>query len=254
MLRLLALLYFCCALPAMAAETLPIFGYQVVHHFPHDPTAFTEGLFFKDGLLYESTGIEGHSTIRKVRLETGEVLQSRALDRNLFGEGIVDRGGEVIGLTWRNQLGLVFDRASLALLQQFHYPGEGWALTRNATELFMSDGTPYLRVLDPQTLSEKRKIHVTALGEPVERLNELEWVKGEIYANIWQTDHIARIDPMSGHVVGWIDLTGLLASAGPVSGGADVLNGIAYDSAQDRLFVTGKYWPYLFEIKLKPQQ
>ena len=237
--------------PFLAHADLPVEGYEVVHAYPHDPGAFTEGLFYKDGFLYESTGLEGRSTIRKVKLETGEILQMTELPPRLFGEGIVDRNGELIGLTWRNHVGFVLDLGTFSLLQQFPIEGEGWALTRNEHEIFMSDGSSSLRVLDPATLTEKRRIPVTAEGKPVEQLNELEWVKGEIYANIWQTDRIARIDPASGHVKGWIDLTGLLGTQGFVKGRPDVLNGIAYDAKGNRLFVTGKLWPWLFEIRLQ---
>lgn len=237
--------------PFPACADLPVAGYEVVKAYPHDPRAFTEGLFFKDGFLYESTGLEGHSTVRKVRLETGEVLQSTYLSPSLFGEGIIDRGPDIIGLTWRNHVGLVLDFATFSLLSQFPIEGEGWALTRNEHEIFMSDGTAELRVLEPKTLKEKRRIKVTAEGRPVTQLNELEWVEGEIYANIWQTDRIARIDPATGHVLGWIDLAGLLETQGPIGRRVDVLNGIAYDAKAKRLFVTGKMWPWLFEIRPK---
>ncbi len=251
MTRLFAL-FSLLLLPLFAhAAALPVEGYDVVRAYPHDPSAFTEGLFYKDGVLYESTGLEGHSTIRKVKLETGEVLQGTRLSPDLFGEGIVDWEGDLISLTWRNHVGFVLDLSSFALLRQFKIEGEGWALTRNEHEIFMSDGTSSLRVLDPKTLDEKRRIPVTAEGQPVDQLNELEWVDGVIYANIWQTDRIARIDPASGHVLGWIDLSGLLATQGPITGHPDVLNGIAWDAKGHRLFVTGKMWPWLFEIKLK---
>jgi len=231
---------------------IPVYGFAVVHAFPHDPKAFTEGLFYKDGFLYESTGLEGQSSVRKVRLETGAVVQQRNLVADDFGEGIVDWQDRLIGLTWKSGIGYVADLQSFAMRRQFAYPGEGWALTRNDTVLFMSDGTSELRVLDPDTLREIRRIRVTAQGRPVDQLNELEWVKGEIFANIWRSDRIARIDPQSGKVVGWIDLAGLLQSRGPVAGERDVLNGIAYDPGGDRLFVTGKLWPWLFEIRLVP--
>jgi glutaminyl-peptide cyclotransferase len=245
----------CLLLPVLArAAALPVDGYEVVHAYPHDPYAFTEGLFYKDGVLYESTGLEGRSTIRKVKLETGEVLGGTRLSPELFGEGIVDWNGNLISLTWRNHVGFVLDLATFALLRRFEYEGEGWALTRNEHEIFMSDGTSSLRVLDPVTLQEKRRIAVTAEGQPVDQLNELEWVDGVIYANIWQTDRIARIDPVNGHVLGWIDLSGLLATQGPITGHPDVLNGIAYDAKGRRLFVTGKMWPWLFEIRLKPKK
>jgi glutamine cyclotransferase len=233
-----------------AADKLPVYGYKIVHAYPHDPGAFTEGLFYRDGLLYESTGLEGRSSIRKVKLETGEVLFRRDLPAAIFGEGIVDWNDRLIGLTWRTQIGYVADLASFELLRQFSYVGEGWGMTRNDATLFMSDGTSELRVLDPETLEEKRRIKVTAAGAPIDQLNELEWVKGEIFANIWQSDRIARINPQNGHVTGWIDLSGILASQGPIAGRPDVLNGIAYDAKADRLFVTGKFWPWLFEIML----
>jgi glutamine cyclotransferase len=241
------------ALARASEETLPVFGYEVVNFYPHDPRAFTEGLFYKDGFLYESTGLEGHSSVRKVALESGEILQQRDLPAAYFGEGIVDWHDHLVQLTWKSQIGFVSDLRSFAPISQFSYEGEGWALTRSDSKIYMSDGTNDLRVLDPKTLKVIGKIAVTAKGRPVDQLNELEWVKGEIFANIWQTNVIARIDPKSGIVTGWIDLTGLLQSQGPVIRKVDVLNGIAYDAARDRLFVTGKLWPLLFEIKLVPK-
>jgi glutaminyl-peptide cyclotransferase len=248
----LGLLWLLASFSAMA-QAIPAYTYEIVHAYPHDPKAFTEGLFYKDGFLYESTGLEGQSSVRKVKLETGEVVQSSNLVGADFGEGIVDWGKQLIGLTWKSHNGFVADLDSFAPQRHFTYPGEGWALTRNNTEVFMSDGSAALRVLDPDTLQEKRRIRVTAQGRPIANLNELEWVKGEIYANIWQTDRIVRIDPKSGEIIGVIDLSGLLQSQGPVLRVVDVLNGIAYDAAQDRLFVTGKLWPFLFEIRLKPK-
>ncbi len=239
------------ATPAFAA--IPTYGYQVVHTYPHDRTAFTEGLFYLDGYLYESTGLEHHSAIRKEELATGKVLQSRELAPQYFGEGIVNWRGRLIQLTWRSQVGFIYDLASFQPLGQFAYPGEGWALTQNGRQIIMSDGTPDIRFLDPVTLKEVRRITVTADGVPVHNLNELEWVKGEILANIWMTNTIARIDPASGKVIGWIDLTGL-SKAADVGGDQDaVLNGIAYDAKGGRLFVTGKDWPKLFEIRLTPR-
>jgi glutaminyl-peptide cyclotransferase len=238
--------------PAPAADDapIPIYRYQVVHVYPHDPNAFTEGLFYLDGFLYESTGLLGRSSIRRVRLETGEVVQQKDLPPEYFGEGIVAWGQRLIGLTWKNQVGFVFKLKTFALEKRFEYSGEGWALTRNDKALIMSDGTDELRWLNPLTLKELRRTRVTARGKPVEHLNELEWVKGEIFANIWQTNLIARIDPATGKVVGWIDLAGILSEHELIASHADVLNGIAYDPATDRLFVTGKLWPKLFEIKL----
>jgi glutaminyl-peptide cyclotransferase len=229
---------------------IPVYTYKVVHVYPHDPNAFTEGLFYLNGYLYESTGLEGHSSIRKVRLETGEVVQSHDLAPEYFGEGITYWGNRLIGLTWKSRVGFVYNLHSFAVERRFQYPGEGWALTRNDREIIMSDGTSDLRVLDPKTLREVRRIHVTAHGRAVDQLNELEWMQGTVLANIWQTDLIARIDPHTGEVVAWIDLSGILPVRDRIPGRTDVLNGIAYDSSQDRLFVTGKLWPKLFEIRI----
>ncbi len=257
LIRLAAALVFFVAGGSFAAEApIPVWGYRVVHAYPHDRGAFTEGLFWKDGYLYESTGLNGRSTIRQVRLETGEVVQKVALPDELFGEGIVEWKDRLIGLTWQSQLGFVLDRKTFELKGRFSYPGEGWGLTHDDREIIMSDGTAELRFLDPETLRETHRVKVAAGGEPVTQLNELEWVDGEIFANVWQTNRIARIDPKTGHVVGWIDLAGLLrtGSSGPrredADPNVDVLNGIAWDAATRRLFVTGKYWPKLFEIQL----
>jgi glutamine cyclotransferase len=241
-----------CPLLAAAAQGggLPVYGYEVQRSYPHDPNAYTQGLFFRQGFLYESTGLEGRSSVRKVRLETGEVIEGVKLPAEVFGEGIVDWGDQLIGITWKNQLGYVLKLDGFGFVRRFGYAGEGWGLTRNNLEIIQSDGTAELRFLDPQTLQEKRRLKVSAEGRPVDMLNELEWVDGEIYANIWQTDRIARIDPKTGKVVGWIDLSGLLAPADRVPGHTDVLNGIAYDPLTKRLFVTGKLWPKLFQIKL----
>jgi glutaminyl-peptide cyclotransferase len=230
---------------------VPTYEAEVVHIYPHDTSAFTEGLFYLNGYLYESTGLEQHSTIRKVRLETGEVVQKLDIPAQYFGEGIVDWHGRLISLTWKSQVGFVFDLKTLKRQRQFQYPGEGWALTHDDKQLIMSDGTSELRLLDPATLKETGRIEVTVDGKPLRNVNELEWVKGEIYANVWQTNWIVRIDPGSGRVVGAINLTGLLKPEDIVPGQTDVLNGIAYDAKHDRLFVTGKNWPKLFEIRLR---
>ncbi len=233
-----------------APAAIPVYGYKVVHTYPHDLNAFTEGLFFQGGYLYESTGLDGHSSVRKVKLETGQVLARANLPADVFGEGITSWNGKLIGLTWKTEIGYLLDLDSFDTVGEFRYPGEGWGLTHDDTELVMSDGTADIRFLDPATQREVHRIHVTAQGKPVDQLNELEWVDGEIYANIWQTDRIARIDPKTGHVVGWIDLAGLLPKADIIPNHTDVLNGIAYDPATKRLFVTGKMWPKLFEIRL----
>jgi glutaminyl-peptide cyclotransferase len=239
---------FLAAAPALAA--IPVYGYKVVRVYPHDPNAFTEGLFYRGGYLYESTGLNGQSEIRKEELATAKVVMRRELPGGYFGEGIVDDGKRLIQLTWRNQVGFIYDLKTFAPEGQFAYSGEGWALTSDGRRIIMSDGTPVLRFLDPKTLKETGRVNVTADGQPVQNVNELEWVKGEVFANIWMTSRIARIDPATGKVVGWIDLTGIIS---PAEAGADpdnVANGIAYDAARDRLFVTGKRWPKLFQIRL----
>jgi glutamine cyclotransferase len=238
------------AFPAAASAPIPVYSAQVVATYPHDSGAFTQGLFFRDGFLYESTGLKGRSTVRKVVLETGKVVQAAALPDDVFGEGISDWGNSIVGITWTEQMGYVLDLDKFAFQRRFSYPGEGWGLTRNGKALIMSDGTSELRFIDPLTMRELKRVRVTAGGKPVDQLNELEWVDGQVYANLWQTDRIARIDPDSGKVVGWIDLKGLLPERDRVAGHTDVLNGIAYDAATKRLFVTGKLWPKLFEIRL----
>jgi glutaminyl-peptide cyclotransferase len=235
---------------AAVRAAIPTYGVDIVHTYPHDPTAFTEGLFYLNGYLYESTGLEQHSTIRKVKLETGEVLQKLDLPPQYFGEGIVNWQSHLISLTWRSEVGFVFDLATFKRQRQFHYAGEGWALTQDGKQILMSDGTPQIRFINPQTLKETGRITVTLDGKPVRNVNELEWVKGEIYANVWQTDWILRIDPHDGRVVGLINLAGLLKPSDRIPGQTDVLNGIAYDAKGDRLFVTGKNWPKLYEIRL----
>jgi glutaminyl-peptide cyclotransferase len=231
-----------------ARPTLPMYGYSIVNVFPHDPGAFTQGLEYLDGVLYEGTGLNGRSSIRKVKLETGQVLQRRDISNQYFGEGLTIWHSELFQLTWQSGVALVYDRQSFAPRQTYKYTGEGWGLTHDAENLIMSDGTDALRFLDPATFRERRRIKVTAVGSPVMQLNELEWVKGEIFANVWQTDYVARIDPATGIVRGWLDLRGLLPARERAS--ADVLNGIAYDAARDRLFVTGKLWPKLFEVRV----
>jgi glutamine cyclotransferase len=240
------------ALPVWAYAAVPEYSATVVQRYPHDPQAFTEGLLYHDGFLYESTGRNGQSSIRKVELRTGAVVQQKALDPGYFGEGIVIWKDRLIQLTWKNQIGFTYDLATFQQRSTFHYPGEGWALTRDGHHLIMSDGTSDLRFLDPESLNEVGRIHVTCDGRPVHRINELEWVKGEIYANIWVTNFIARIDPATGNIVGLVDLTDL-ANATGVATGDSVLNGIAYDASADRLFVTGKLWPTLFQIRLSPR-
>jgi glutamine cyclotransferase len=231
----------------------PVFGYQIVKTYPHDRGAFTQGLQYVDGVLFEGTGQNGRSGIRKVKLETGEILQQQPLSSKYFGEGITVWGDTIVQLTWQSEIGFVYDKATFKQVKTFQYQGEGWGLTHDGARLIMSDGDAKgeLRYLDPKTLKETGRLPVREAGRAVDDLNELEFVKGEILANVWQTPRIARISPKTGQVTGWIDLTGLLNPN--EAGGADVLNGIAYDAAGDRLFVTGKYWPKLFEIKIVPR-
>jgi glutaminyl-peptide cyclotransferase len=236
---------------AQRALHAPVARYQVVHVYPHDPQAFTQGLNYVDGILYEGTGLNGRSSVRKVKLENGEVLQFQKVADEYFGEGIAVWRDRIFELTWRSEVGFIYDRSSLARVGTFTYPGEGWGLTTDGTRLIMSDGSSSLRFLDPATQKETGRVQVRDGSVPVANLNELEFVKGEVLANVWQTDRIARIDPKSGRVVGWIDLQGLLSPTDAAQG-VDVLNGIAYDAAKDRLFVTGKLWPKIFEIKLLP--
>ena len=234
----------------MAQAAIPVYAFMVKHAYPHDRQAFTQGLYIKDGVLFESTGIKGRSSIRRVQLETGRVLQKKDVPDAFFGEGIAPVGNDIVSLTWTTRVGFVYDARTFAIKRKFTYEGEGWGLTGNGAQLFMSDGTPALRVLDPATLAEVRRIQVTADGKPVANLNELEWVDGQIFANVWGSDVIARIDPASGNVVGWIDIAGLADPAWTDMGPDDVLNGIAWDAVHHRLFVTGKHWPKLFEIEL----
>ena len=235
-----------------ARAVVPVYGYEIVHTYPHDTQAFTEGLFYLNGFLYESTGLERQSSIRKVKLETGEVLQKVDVPPQYFGEGIVNWKHHLISLTWKTQVGFVYDLNTLKVQRHFAYRGEGWALTQDGKRLIMSDGTPELRFLDPDTLAETGRITVTYEGKPVRQVNELEWVKGRIYANVWETNMMILIEPASGAITGVVDLSGLLGAAQRPPGPDSVLNGIAYDSIHDRLFVTGKNWPKLFEIRVLP--
>jgi glutaminyl-peptide cyclotransferase len=229
----------------------PVYGYRVIHTYPHDRNAFTQGLEFRAGVLYEGTGIYGRSSLRKVKLETGEVLQQTNLDPSHFGEGITVLNERISQLTWKSQTGFVYEQLSFKPLRQFNYPGEGWGLANDGSRIYMSDGTPQIRFWDPMTYQETGRITVRDGTTDVEHLNELEYYRGEILANVWLTDRIVRISPKDGRVTGWIDLKGLLppGEQSPDS----VLNGIAYDATGDRLFVTGKLWPKLFEIKIVPR-
>jgi len=222
--------------------------YEVVKVYPHDENAFTQGLVIEQGVLYEGTGLYGNSTLRRVDLETGNVLQSYALPNEFFGEGITVFGDKIIQLTWQNQKGFVYDKHSFELLQEFSYPTEGWGITHNGSQLIMSDGTANLYFLDPETFQKVGQVEVRDGNASVTHLNELEYINGEVYANIWLTDKIAIINPQTGQVKAWIDLTGIYTQEN--NDPNSVLNGIAYDAEGDRLFVTGKLWSQLFEIEL----
>jgi glutaminyl-peptide cyclotransferase len=241
-----------CLAQAKGSQT-PVSGYQVVHAYPHDPSAFTQGLVYSDGHLYESTGLYGKSSIRLVDLETGKVLQRHDLPGEYFGEGLTDWKGTLFQLTWKSRTGFVYDQFTFTVKEIFHYDTEGWGLTHDSRRLILSDGTSFLRFIDPNSFRETKRIQVRDDQGPVDKLNELEYIHGQIYANIWQTDRIARISPVSGRVLSWVDLTGLIDKR-ELSSPDAVLNGIAYDSASNRLFVTGKLWPRLFELKIVPQK
>lgn len=245
-------------LPTQARQPVPTCGYRVVNTYPHDPTAFTQGLVYDRGVLYESTGLKGRSSLRKVELETGKVLQIQRLENRYFGEGLAlwrdyaprtAKSDRLIQLTWLSQTGFVYDLHTFKKLNTFTYATEGWGLTYNGKELIKSDGSDTLYFLDPDTFQEIRRIRVSDNQKPIENLNELEYVRGEILANVWLSDRIARISPQTGQIKGWIDLTGIIKPA-PIPETGAVLNGIAYDASQDRLFVTGKLWDRLFEIEI----
>lgn len=243
--------------PAAAPHPpIPVsYGYEIVATYPHDPNAFTQGLIWFEDALYESTGLYGQSSLRKVELNTGQVLQSHTLPGNFFAEGITLWKDEIILLTYQEKVALVFDRKTLKPQREINYPiaTEGWGLTSDGTRLIFSDGTDLLRFLDPATFRVLNAIRVTEQGKPIDKLNELEFINGQIWANIWYENRIIRIDPTSGYVVGSIDLQGLLPGKVHLGDNA-VLNGIAYDSKSNRLFVTGKLWPKLFEIRVVPRQ
>ncbi len=234
------------------ANGAPIYSYKIVAKYPHSTSNYTEGFFYLDGMFYEGTGLTGHSAVMATDPTTGNTIKHREIQPQYFGEGIVDWGTNIYEWTWKSHICFVYNRATLQPIKQFTYAGEGWGMTRTAKEIITSDGSATLRFRDPETFQETRHILVTDGNKVIDNLNELEFIKGEIYANIWHSDMIARISPADGHVISWIDLTGLLP-AGQRIDAESVLNGIAYDSQHDRLFVTGKQWPTIFEIKMIPR-
>jgi glutamine cyclotransferase len=231
------------------AVAAPVSGYRIVARYPHSTESYTEGFFYLDGLFYEGTGLQGDSAVLAIQPETGKVVQRVALPEQYFGEGIVDWGPNIYEWTWQSHICFVYDRFSFRPINQFTYTGEGWGMTHSASEIITSDGTATLSFRDPGTFKEVRHIVVKDGPKVIDQLNELEFIKGEIYANVWHSDRIARISPRDGHVIGWIDLTGLLPPGQQINQ-ESVLNGIAYDVKHDRLFVTGKQWPTVFEIKV----
>jgi glutamine cyclotransferase len=236
--------------PGINQPSVVNYTYRVINTYPHDPGAFTQGLVYDNGILYESTGLFGHSSLRKVDLVTGQVTQTLTLAPGYFSEGLALWQDSLIQLTWQSNTGFVYQRDNFEVTQSFSYVTEGWGLTHDGSRLIMSDGTATLYFLDPKTFTITGSVSVHDAETPVAQLNELEYVNGRIYANVWQTDRIAVIDPTDGRVTGWIDLTGLLTAELKGNNPVDILNGIAYDAAGDRLFVTGKLWPWLFEIEL----
>lgn len=238
--------------PSVLSEAAERYTYRVVAEHPHDPEAFTQGLVLDEGVLFEGTGLLGRSSLRQVELATGEVLQRRDLPPELFGEGVTAYGDRIVQLTWQAGTGFVYDRETFAPEGEFSYDTEGWGITHDGDRLIMSDGTHRLFFLDPVSLDRTSSVSVTWQGEPVDRLNELEYIDGHVFANVWPTDRVAIIDPSGGDVVAWLDLSGLLT--GDEAAEAGVTNGIAFDSAKGRLLVTGKLWPRLFEIEVVPEE
>ncbi len=235
------------------SDAIPVYSYEILNKYPHDPGAFTQGLVYYDGIFFEGTGLRGSSSLRRVKLESGEVLLVKELSANLFGEGIVLYDDRIIQLTWTSNTGFVYNKDTFEEVDQFSYPTQGWGITHNGSELIMSDGSSMLYFLNPETFERTRKISVSYNDRAITRLNELEYIQDRIFANIWQTDSIAIINPATGLVTNWLDLTGLLQPEDRDGHKVDVLNGIAYDETNDRLFVTGKLWPTIYQIGLIPQ-
>ena len=236
----------------LCAAATPVYTYKVIAKYPHSTGSYTEGFFYMNGDFYEGTGLAGHSEIRVTDPQTGQLQQHVDIPPQYFGEGIINSGPNLLEWTWQSHTGFVIDQFSLRTLREFHYTGEGWGMTRTDKQLITSDGTATLRFRNPETFAEQRHITVTDEGKPIDQLNELEFIKGQIYANVWHSDRIARISPKDGHVLSWIDCTGLLPDNQRINA-ESVLNGIAYDAQHDRIFVTGKQWPAIFEIEVIPK-
>ena len=238
------------SIPPPGSKT-PVSGYTVVRSYPHDPKAFTQGLEYFDGFLYESTGVKGRSGVRKVEIESGKVVQEEKIHPQYFGEGLTITQGKIFQVSWQDRQGFVYDAKTMKFIRNFTYFGEGWGLTHDPGGVILSDGTSTLRFLETTRFQEKRRLKVMDGGVAIERLNELEMVRGEIWANVWETDYIVRISPKDGRVLGWINLKGLLGAPNVKLSAEAVLNGIAFDAQKNRIFVTGKLWPRVFEISVK---
>ena len=252
-MRAIALTALAVPSTVLQAQSAPVSGYQVVAKYPHSTDSYTEGFFYLDGLFYEGTGREGRSALLVIQPQTGKPVQQRMLPAKYFGEGIIDVGSSIYEWTWQTHVGFVIDKFSMRELRQFTYTGEGWGMTRDKSFIITSDGTDTLRFRNPQTFAETRHIVVHDGTKKIDQLNELEYIKGEIWSNVWHDNRIARISPKDGHVVGWIDLTGILPES-QKKDAESVLNGIAYDAEHDRIFVTGKQWPTIFEIRAVPKK
>ena len=236
----------------ISAQSAPVSGYQVVAKYPHSTDSYTEGFFYLDGLFYEGTGMEGRSALLVIQPQTGKPVQQRMLPSQYFGEGIIDVGSSIYEWTWQTHVGFVIDKFSMREVRQFTYTGEGWGMTRDKSSIITSDGSDTLRFRNTQTFAETRHIVVHDGATKISQLNELEYIKGEIWSNVWHDNRIARISPKDGHVISWVDLTGILPDS-QKKDAESVLNGIAYDAEHDRIFVTGKQWPTIFEIKVAPK-
>lgn len=250
LMRLTCLLLLTLTLQAAAPTEYRV---EVVKSYPHDPNAFTQGFEYHDGKFYEGTGLEGQSSVRIENYASGEVLRKVDIANSLFGEGITVINGRIVEITWQSHIGFTYNKTDLKRLSEFHYEGEGWGLANDGRHIYFSDGSAEIRILDPATLKETRRIKVHNGAQEVKMLNELEWIQGEIWANVWQTNLIARISPVDGKVLGWIDATGLLKPEDIANLQVDVLNGIAYDATGNRIFLTGKLWPKVFEVRVVPK-